>query len=54
MGKSSCSSFAPKAINRSKTSSTTSSGLPSFLSILLMIAIGFKLCLRAFPNTNFV
>ena len=54
IGKSNCSSFASKATNKSKTSSNTSLGLPSFLSTLLIITIGFKPCFKAFPRTNFV
>ncbi len=54
IGKSNCSLDASKETNKSKTSSTTSSGLLSDLSILLIITIGLRPCLRAFPNTNFV
>ena len=54
IGKSSCSSVASKDKNKSNTSSNTSFALLSFLSILLIITIGFRPWERALPKTNLV
>ena len=54
IGNSSCCSFASSATNKSKTSSTTSSGRASPRSILLMMTIGRSPCASALPRTNFV
>ena len=40
--------------NKSKVILTTSSGLASFLSILLINKIGLRLCSNAFLRTNLV
>ena len=54
IGKSSCSSVAFNSINKLKVISTTSVGLASLLSILLINKIGLKFCSNAFFNTNLV
>ena len=54
IGKSNCSSLAPNSKNKSKTSSITSSGLASGLSILLITTIGFNPNSNAFLRTNLV
>ena len=54
IGKSSCSSVASSAANRSNTSFTTSVMRASGLSTLLMQTIGLRPILRALPTTNFV
>ena len=54
IGKSNCSSVASRETNKSKTSSITSLGLPSGLSILLITTMGLRPCFNAFPKTNFV
>lgn len=47
-GKSNCSSFASNSINKSKTSSTTPSGLADGLSILFTTTTGLNLVLMLF------
>ncbi len=51
-GKSSCSSSAPSSINKSNTSSTTSSGRAESLSTLFTTTIGVKPCSKAFFSTK--
>ena len=54
IGKSSCSSVASSAANRSKHSLTTSLGRASDLSTLLTQTIGFRPIFSALPTTNLV
>ncbi len=54
IGKSSCSSVASSAANRSKHSLTTSLGRASGLSTLLTQTIGFRPIFSALPTTNLV
>ena len=54
IGKSSCSSVASSAANRSNTSLTTSLGRASDLSTLLTQTIGFSPIFSALPTTNLV
>ena len=54
VGKSSCSSVASRATNRSKTSSWTSSARASGLSILLITTMGFNPSFNALAVTNLV
>ncbi len=54
MGKSSCSSPASRAANRSNTSFTTALGRASDRSTLLMTTIGRRPTLSAFDTTNLV
>ena len=54
IGKSSCSSLASSAANRSNTSLTTCSGRASGRSTLLISTIGFSPILSALPSTNLV
>ena len=54
IGKSSCSSVASRAANRSNTSLTTSVGRASGLSTLLTQTMGFSPIFSALPRTNLV
>ena len=54
IGKSNCSSLALSSQNKSNVILTTSSGLASFLSILFINKIGFKLYFKASFKTNLV
>ncbi len=54
IGKSSCSSLASSAANRSNTSLMTSVGRASGRSTLLITTIGFRPILSAFDTTNLV
>src|SRR6185295_2053020 len=54
MGKSSCSSLASSAANRSNTSLTTSTGRASARSTLLITTMGLRPILSAFDTTNLV
>ena len=54
MGKSNCSSLAPKLAKRSKTSSSALSGSASCLSTLFNTTMGLSPSERAFEVTNFV
>ena len=54
VGKSNCSSVAPKLANKSNTSLWTSTGRASERSILLITTIGRNPNFNALPTTNFV